>query len=182
MMSKQSELTTTEADKKPKSAAENDTYEFRKTGRYELKEKRYEAKWDENGRFFVVQGRKTTGFDKSTKTIRIFNMFGELVESFDDIIGLDHIHFRPRAKDVLSKDKSKKLKKNYKDKYLQMFKDEENQQKKERNDIERDKRKEVRDDFINNFFLPMRQKYEADIDKYQTIFPIKEKDMHDEEV
>merc|ERR1711957_189978 len=75
----------------------------------------------------------------------------------------------------------KKLKKNYKDKYLQMFKDEETQQKKERNDIERDKRKEVRDDFLNHFFMPLRRKYEADIDKYKALFPIKEKDMHEDE-
>ena len=63
-----------------------------------------------------------------------------------------------------------------------MFKDEESQQKKERNDLERDKRKEVRDDFLNNFFIPMREKYEADIDKYKAIFPLKEKDLHDEEI
>ena len=40
--------------KKTASADPVDSYEFRKTGRYELKEKKYIAKWDENGRFFVV--------------------------------------------------------------------------------------------------------------------------------
>lgn len=83
-----------------------------------MKEKRFIAKWDENGRYFVVTGKKMTVLDqKNPKSIRIFNMFGELLESVDDIIGLDEFHFRPRAKDVYSADKSKKLKKNYKDKY-----------------------------------------------------------------
>lgn len=104
MMSKQTaELQDTEkmGMKKPASADAVDTYEFRKTGRYELKEKRYVAKWDEHGRFFVLQGRKSTGFDKAGKSIRIFNMFGELLDSADDIVGLDHVHFRPRARDIM---------------------------------------------------------------------------------
>jgi hypothetical protein len=83
-------------------------------------------------------------------------MFGEMLEAFDDFQGLDHFHFRPRAKDMVNTKKLKALKKSYKDKYQQMYKDEESQTKKERNDLERDKRKEVRDDFINNFFLPLR--------------------------
>lgn len=63
-----------------------------------------------------------------------------------------------------------------------MYKDEEATVKKERNDLERDKRKEVRDDFLNNFFIPMRRKYEENMDKYQAIFPLKDKDMAEEEV
>ena len=39
----------------------------------------------------------------------------------------------------------------------------------------------MRDDFLNNFFLPLRQKYEDDIDQYQALFPLKEKDMNDED-
>ena len=133
-----------------------DVYEFRKTGRYEMKEKRFDAKWDQYGRYFVVCGRKTTPYDKNPKTLNIFNMFGELLDEFDDIQGLDRFHFRPRAKDIVNSKKLKALKTSYKDKYQQMYKDEESQTKKERNDLERDKRKEVRDDFINSFFLQMR--------------------------
>ena len=32
----------------------DDIYEYRKTAKHEVKEKRWLAKWDENGRFFVL--------------------------------------------------------------------------------------------------------------------------------
>jgi len=161
----------------------NDVYEIRKTGRYELKEKRnFEANWDHAGRYFVVQGIKRTSIDQEGKSIRIFNMFGELLDAFDDLKGLSRVHFRPRARDIVNTKKLQALKKTYKDKYQQMYKDEESHTKKERNDMERDKRKEVRDDFLNNFFIPARTKYEENMEQYKAIFPIKEKDFAEEEI
>lgn len=35
----------------------------------------------------------------------------------------------------------------------------------------------IRDDFLSNFFVPLRQTYEKDIEKYKALFPIKESDM-----
>jgi len=51
----------------------------------------------------------------------------------------------------------KKLKKDYKKKYEKMFKEQENAEKKEQGDIVKDQRKKVRDNFLNDFFVPLRQ-------------------------
>lgn len=56
------------------------------------------------------------------------------------------------------------------------------QEKKVRNEALKEKRKRIRDDFLNNFFVPLRQQYEKDIKKYQDLFPIKEADMSDQAV
>jgi len=60
-------------------AAVDDTYEFVKTQRHEVKEKNWYSKWEENGRFFMMQGRKILT-DKHPRSIRFYNMFGELIE------------------------------------------------------------------------------------------------------
>ena len=41
----------------------------------------------------------------------------------------------------------------------------------------KDQRKEVREDFLNNFFIPAREAYEKNINKYIALFPIKEADL-----
>jgi len=163
--------------KDKKIAAVDDTYEFIKVQRHEVKEKKWYAKWDMQGRYFVMQGRKTISLDKTPKQIKFYNMFGELLEVYADVIGLDHVHFRPRPEDILSADQIKKLKKDYKKKYEQIFKDEENDEKKTQQDFVKLQRKQIRDDFLNNFFIPVRQEYEKNINKYKAIFPIKESDM-----
>ena len=70
-------------------AAVEDTYEYRKTARYEIQDKKWIAKWDENGRYFAMYGRKTSNFDKTPKNIRFFNMFGELLQWYKDISNLE---------------------------------------------------------------------------------------------
>jgi hypothetical protein len=75
----------------------------------------------------------------------------------------------------------KKLKKEYKKKYEQLFKNEEVTEKKVASDIVKDQRKKIRDDFLDNFFLPLRKQYEADIKKYENLFPIKENDIEKEQ-
>jgi len=95
-------------------SAVEDTYEFRKLAKHEVKDRKWTAKWDETGRFFVIHGRKTLSIDKAQKSIKIYNMFGELVDQHLSLIGLDQMHFRPRPKDILKGDKLKKLKKEYK--------------------------------------------------------------------
>jgi len=49
-----------------------------------------------------------------------------------------------------------------------------------KNDIIKEQRKDIRDNFLNNFFLPLRQQYEKDINKYRAIFPIKETDISEQ--
>jgi len=72
-------------------AAVEDTYEYRKTARYEIMDKKWVAKWDENGRYFVMYGRKSSNFDKTTKTVKFFNMFGETLQIFKDLNGLESV-------------------------------------------------------------------------------------------
>lgn len=107
-------------------------------------------------------------------------MFGELLMMYNEIYSLDHLRFRPRPTDSLSENQMKKLKKEYKKKYEQLFKNEETTEKKVASDIVKDQRKKIRDDFLDNFYLPLRRQYENDIDKYKNLFPIKEADMEKE--
>lgn len=104
-------------------------------------------------------------------------MFGDPLMYFADLFGLDKVHFRPRPNDTLNANQMKKLKKDYKKKYEKMFKEQENTEKKEQGDIVKDQRKKVRDNFLNDFFIPMRQQYEKNINKYQKLFPVKESDI-----
>jgi uncharacterized protein with WD repeat len=163
-------------------AAVEDTYDFIKIQRHEIKEKKWYCKWDKEGRYFVMQGRKTLNLDKTPKGIKFFNMFGEVLEMYNDIVGLDHVYFRPRPEDILSPDKAKKLKKEYKKIYEQMFKEEEQTEKKTNADLIKDQRKKIREDFLNNFFVPLRKEYESNIEKYKAIFPIKMADMAPEDI
>lgn len=89
-----------------KESTAEPVWDIRKTARHEvpqtLKKDKWFAQWDENGRYFLIQGIKTSAFDKSPKYIKFYNMFGELLEFIDDIVGLDQVIFRPRAKDSLN--------------------------------------------------------------------------------
>ena len=60
-------------------AAVEDTYEFRKTARHEITDKKWLAKWSDSGRYFVVFGKKNSPLDKQPKSIKFYNMFGELL-------------------------------------------------------------------------------------------------------
>lgn len=63
-------------------------------------------------------------------------------------------------------DAVKKLKKSFVDKYGKIFKTEEEADKKRQTDIVKDEKKKIRDDFLDNFFIPLRKEYEADMEKY----------------
>lgn len=101
----------------PALQANQDTYEFIKTARHELKEKKWIAKWDAYGRYFMLQGRKTLSIDRNPKSVRFFNMFGEMLDMIPEVVGLDQVRFRPRPTDIIKPEKLKKLKKEYKNKY-----------------------------------------------------------------
>jgi len=122
-----------------------------------VKEKNWFSKWDENGRFFCIYGRKILT-DKHPRSVKFYNMFGELIENFPEIYQLDQVHFRPRPNDILKQDKLKALKKNgaYKKLYEKIYKEEEAAEKKTQNDIVKNQRKDIRDEFLNTFFLPLR--------------------------
>lgn len=108
-------------------------------------------------------------------------MFGEPLMYWADIYGLDQVRFRPRPSDTLAEKQLKKLKKDYKKLYEPKVREEETKDKKEQTDIVKHQRKKIRDNFLNNFFIPQRQAYEKDIAKYQALFPIKETDISDEQ-
>lgn len=129
-----------------------------------------------------MHGRRATNFDKNPKTIRFFNMFGELVEMMEDVKDLSQVQFRPRPTDILKPDKIKQLKKDYKKKYEKTFKEEESAEKKVQSDIVREKRRIIREDFLNNFFIPLRQNYEKKMDKFKQLFPIKASDLSEKPV
>ena len=83
-------------------------------------------------------------------------MFGELIEIIEDVPELSCLHFRPRPADILKPDKIKQLKKDYKKKYEKLYKEEEAADKKIQSDIVREKRRQIREDFLTNFFVPLR--------------------------
>jgi len=45
----------------------------------------------------------------------------------------------------------------------------------------RDEKKIIRDEFLNNFFLPLRRKYEQNLEQYEELWPLKEDKMAAEE-
>ena len=146
--------------------AVQDTYEFRKLAKWDVKDRAWVGKWDQHGRYFCLHGRKPTQFDKQPKTLRFFNMFGELVDMMEDIKDMSQVQFRPRPNDLLKPEKIKQLKKDYKKKYEKIFKEEESAEQKVQKDIVSEKRRIIREDFLNNFFIPLRQKYETKMHKF----------------
>lgn len=83
-------------------AALDDTYEFQKIARHEVKERKYLCHWDQSGRYFMIQGRKATNFDKSSKSVHFYNILGELIDKIENMPMLDQVHIRPRALDILN--------------------------------------------------------------------------------
>ena len=61
-----------------------------------------------------------------------------------------------------------------------MFKEEEKSEKKQIASKKQDAKKTVRDEFLSQFFLPLRREFEAQRDKYEALYPIKPKDMVDQ--
>lgn len=76
---------------------------------------------------------------------------------------MKQFEFRPRASDILKDKDLKNLKTDYRKKYGKIYREEEI---KERNVIQgrvRDEKRVIRDEFLDNFFIPLRQKYEENI-------------------
>ena len=63
-----------------------------------------------------------------------------------------------------------------------MFKEEEKAEKKQLNSVIKESKKKVRDEFLNNFFLPLRKEFEGQKDKFEALFPIKASQMAEQMV
>ena len=74
------------------------------------------------------------------------------------------------------------MKQEYKTKYQKMFKEEEKTEKKQQSNVVKESKKKIRDDFLNNFFLPLRQEFESQKAQYEALWSIKAKDMTEEPV
>lgn len=90
--------------------------------------------------------------------------------------------FRPRPTDILSKKEMKDLKTDYRKKYGKIYREEEIKQRQVIQGKIRDEKKVVRDEFLNNFFLPLRAKYEENIPQYEALWPLKEEQYAKEDV
>lgn len=85
--------------------------------------------WDQTGRYVCVYGLKRSPIDKSDKSIKFYNIFGEPLCSFDRVQNLTTFKWRPRPSEILNPKDLQKLKSEYKTKYNKLFKDEEKKEK-----------------------------------------------------
>ena len=90
--------------------------------------------------------------------------------------------WRPRPTGLLTKRELTKLQSEYKTKYQKIFKEEEKAEKKQISNVIKESKKKVRDEFLNNFFLPLRKEFEAQKDKFEALWPIKPSQMADQMV
>lgn len=172
----------TEMKKTNKMAAEIVTYEFKKTSRHEATEQNPCGTWDKFGRFFVAYGRKSAGlFDKELRNIKIYSMFGQPLQSIEKVPNMGQFSFRPRPDDILNNKVIKSLQKDYRKKYGKIYREEEIKERKLVQGKVRDEKKVVRDEFLNNFFLPLRRKYEQNMEQYEALWPLKDSQMAAEE-
>ena len=162
--------------------AKEDVYEFKKTARHDAADAKTVGIWDEFGRFFVVYG-VNKGFTrgKEMKSIKIYSIFGEPLLSHDKLSDLTQFQFRPRPKEILSKKKLAELKKTARKLYKEKYNEEEGKYREEVEADVNEKKKAIRDEFLNSFYLPLRRKYEQNIDQYIALWPLKDDQMAEEE-
>ena len=157
--------------------SEQARFEFRKTARQEAIDQKTAGVWDEFGRFLVVHGVKKPGpIDKERRHIRIYSIFGKPLFQIELIPQLTQFAWRPRPKDILPKKEAKALKKDFRKKYGKIHKEEEQKERAVLLEQERVKKHHIRTEFLENFWLAQRAKYEEDMDKYEAMWPLKEKD------
>ena len=94
---------------------------------------------------------------------------------------MNQFAFRPRPTNILSTKEVKALQKDYRKKYGKIYREEEIKERKLVQSKIRDEKKVIRDEFLNNFFLPLRRKYEQNIEQYEALWPLKDNQMADEE-
>ena len=65
--------------------------------------------------------------------------------------------------------------------YGKQYKEEEKSERSAVQEEVRLKKKTIRDEFLNNFYLPLRRKYESDMEKYIKLWSLKETDMSEKD-
>ena len=125
---------------------------------------------------------KRSPLDKQVKSIKFYSIFGEPLGVYDQLNNLVQFKWRPRPIGILSNKELTKLSTDYRTKYGKVFKEEEKVEKKQINSVLKDKKKKIRDEFLTQFFVPLRREFESQKDKYEALWPIKPKDMADQQV
>ena len=77
---------------------------------------------------------------------------------------MNQFEFRPRPDDILNKKQLKSLKEEYRKKYGKIYRQEEFKERQIIQQKVRDEKKIIRDEFLYNFFMPLREKYEEKLD------------------
>jgi len=108
-------------------------------------------------------------------------MFGEPLQSLERLSDMKQFEFRPRPSDILNAKEKKALKADYRKKYGKIYREEEIKERQVVQKKVRDEKKIIRDEFLFNFFTPLREKYEANMDQYEALWPLKESDMAEED-
>ena len=115
-----------EAKKTNKMAAEEISFEFKKTSRHEAPDSVSKGVWDKFGRFFVSYGVRKPGlFDKELRNIKFYSMFGDPLQSIEKIPQMNQFSFRPRPDGILEPKAIKALKTDYRKKYGKIYREEE---------------------------------------------------------
>ena len=80
----------------------DEKFEFKKTSRFDTKEQGVEGFWDPVGRFYAIVGITKQKSDKSEKSVRFFNVLGELINKVDKLKSIQQFSWRPKPKFLLS--------------------------------------------------------------------------------
>lgn len=132
-----------------KLGSSEEKYEFKKTASYMVQETKFDCAWDQTGRYLAVYGEKRSPLDKTDKSIKFFNIFGEQIAVYESLQNLLQFRWRPRPIGLLSAKELAKVKQEYKTKYNKLFKEEEKSEKKQITSKKQDAKKKVRDEFLS---------------------------------
>jgi hypothetical protein len=147
--------------------------EFRKTARHEVTDAKTEVTWDGLGRYLCIYGVKRPGpFDKDKRSVRIFSMLGEQLHVIEKLEQLQGFEFRPRPQKVLTKKQTTALEKDYRSLYGKKYKEEERKDSSKQQDEVRERKAGIINEFLSSFFMPLREKYEKDVQWYEDLWPL----------
>lgn len=141
-----------------------EVFEFKKTARHESVDAKTTVVWDDYGKSFVIHGEKKAMFnDKEKRSISFFTMYGEPLLKIERLEQMNNFCWRPRPNNMLKPIELKELKSTYKKSYKKSQREEDKAERAQANESTRSKKKEIRDEFLNNFYLPNRKAYEDNI-------------------
>lgn len=69
-------------------ATVEEKFEFKKTARQDIYETKYDASWDQTGRYLALYGQKRSPLDKAEKSIRFYNIYGEPIGQYEKLQNL----------------------------------------------------------------------------------------------